>query len=155
MNCSFLDSSAIVKRYAVEAGSVWVTAITDPGSVWATALSEITLVEVAAALAAKTRASGGLSVQARDQALTLFFDDCRKRFSLFAITRAIIDLAVALTKRHALRGYDAVQLATALVANGDLIARGEIPLLLVTADQELLTAGQAEGLVVEDPNSHP
>jgi hypothetical protein len=36
----------------------------------------------------------------------------------------VIDLAVDLTQRHRLRGYDAVQRATALVANRHLVGQG-------------------------------
>lgn len=47
-------------------------------------------------------------------------------------------------------GYDAVQLATALVANTSVIARGFQPLALVSADKELLAAALAIGLNTVD-----
>jgi len=54
-----------------------------------------------------------------------------------------------------LRGYDAVQLAAALEANDERLANALTPLTLVSADTELNTAAQAEGLNVENPNNYP
>jgi len=71
---------------------------------------------------------------------------------LVAITRAIIDRAVRLTQGHKLRGYDAVQLATALAVDTALTVAGLSQLIFVAADGDLLTAANAEGLATEDPN---
>ena len=60
-----------------------------------------------------------------------------------------------LATKHALRGYDAVQLAAALEANDESLANGLPPLILVSADTKLNTAAQAEGLVVQNPNNYP
>jgi hypothetical protein len=60
-----------------------------------------------------------------------------------------------LAERHALRGYDAVQLAAALELQTVLTASGLPALTLVSADAELNAAAAAEGLTVEDPNLHP
>jgi predicted nucleic acid-binding protein len=62
---------------------------------------------------------------------------------------------MSLATKHALRGYDAVQLAAALEANDERIANELTPLTLVSADDELNTAAQAEGLTVENPNAYP
>jgi predicted nucleic acid-binding protein len=66
----------------------------------------------------------------------------------------LIDLAIDLTRRHKLRGYDAVQLASALTANSALMAEGFSGLVFVSADDDLLVAANAESLAVENPNSH-
>ena len=60
-----------------------------------------------------------------------------------------------LATKHALRGYDAVQLASALEANDERLANGLQPLILVSADTKLNTAAQAEGLVVQNLNNYP
>jgi predicted nucleic acid-binding protein len=57
----YLDASAVVKRYSLETGSFWVKALTDPTAGHTIVLGEITLAEVAAALAAKHRAPGGIT----------------------------------------------------------------------------------------------
>ena len=68
MSHFYLDASAIVKRYSPETGSAWVRSLIDPLSGHILALSKITLAEVAAALAVKHRALGGITRQERDNA---------------------------------------------------------------------------------------
>ena len=61
MSILFFDSSALVKRYLTEIGSTWVIDQTDPDSSNLIVVAEITRVEVAAALAARHRTSGGIT----------------------------------------------------------------------------------------------
>jgi len=150
----YLDTSAVVKRYGKEIGSDWIRGLIDPIANHAVILGEITLVEVAATLAAKHRAPRGISRNERDEALSLFLRHCRTEYELMATSRPIIDQAVDLTQNHRLRGYDAVQLATAIVANEIFLRDGLSPLTFVTADNDLLTAANAEGLMAENPNLH-
>jgi predicted nucleic acid-binding protein len=117
-------------------------------------LGDITLAKVAAAIAAKHRAPGGITVEERDNAVALFLSHCITNYELIAVNRSIIDRAVNLTLNHKLRGYDAVQLATALVANEVLTAADLAPLSFVTADTDLVAAASAEGLATENPNLH-
>jgi len=133
----YLDASAVVKRYSPETGSVWVKALTDPTAGHTLVLGEITIAEVAAALAAKHRALGGITQQERDDAVALFLSHCDTQYELIAISRSIIDRAVSLTQSHKLCGYDAVQLATALISNGVLTATGLSHLTFVAADDDL------------------
>lgn len=63
--------------------------------------------------------------------------------------------ASRLAETFALRGYDAVQLATALAAQNERVLNGLSPLVIVSADGELNDAARAEGFNVEDPNDHP
>jgi len=59
-----------------------------------------------------------------------------------------------LTQRHRLRGYDAVQLATALVAS-EILQSQHLPApTFVAADNDLLTAALSEHLPVEHPLHH-
>jgi hypothetical protein len=74
---------------------------------------------------------------------------------LIETTPNIIQKAMALAKSHTLRGYDAVQLATALQANQDRISIGGAPLAFISADNHLNSAAAAEGLSVDNPNNHP
>ena len=88
MSHFYLDASAVVKRYSPEPGSGWVKALIDPIG-WAHAgLGEITLAEVAAALAAKHRAPGGITQQERDDAVALFLSHCDTQYELIAISRS-------------------------------------------------------------------
>ncbi len=149
----FLDSSAVVKRYAVEPGTAWMDSVCDPTAGNIITLSQIGLVEVAAALAAKRRA-GGLGVEDYEQTLTEFITDVQQQYTPVAVDATLIDLAVALTRRQKLRGCDAIQLASALTLNTSLTSQGLLPLTFVVADADLLAAAAAEGLATDNPNSH-
>jgi len=53
-----------------------------------------------------------------------------------------------------LRGYDAVHLACALFLQDTLLNHNLPAPVLLSADQDLSTAAQAEGLTTDDPNLH-
>lgn len=150
----YLDTSALVKRYVAEIGSRWITDIcarTD-GNNSMTAM--ITKAEAAAALSSKLR-QGGLSAVDYTGALQDLDYDFAQEYMLVTIDLSLVELAVQLTKRQKLRGYDAIQLAAALTAN-DLIIQADLPpLTLISADTELLYAAQSEGLPIDNPTLHP
>ncbi len=154
MTAYYLDASAVVKRYADEPGSTWIRHLTDAQAQHTILLAEITLAEVAAALAAKHRAPGGLTQAQRDRVLSRFLQDGAEHFLLLPVDRPVIDRAVELTQRHRLRGYDAVQLATALVTGETLQAHNLLAPVFVAADGDLLAAATAEGLQIENPLHH-
>lgn len=154
MSYFYLDASALAKRYMTEPGSAWIATITDPVRENAIVLAEITRVEVAAALAARHRASGGIPQEERDQAVSLLLHHCTTEYQLIPLTPGIVHRAVLLTQQYRLRGYDAVQLATALVVNTHYLSAGLPVLTFVAADTNLLVAAQAESLLVENPNTH-
>jgi predicted nucleic acid-binding protein len=152
--CYYLDASALVKRYAPEAGSRWVADLTASGTDTAILLSEITLAEVAAALAAKHRSAHGFTEKQRDRALSRFLQECDEHLTLLQVDRQVIDLAVTLTQGHRLRAYDAVQLASGLMAQRDLAGQGYTPVTFVAADGDLLATAHALGLAIENPLDH-
>lgn len=155
MNPLFLDASALVKRYITETGSNWMNRLLNPTANHLVTIAEITQVEVAAALAARHRAPVGISRQMRDGAVNLLAKHCQQEYQLMALTPVILDHAVYLTQNHRLRGYDAVQLATAIAANQIFIGAGFTSLTFITADSDLLKAAQAEGLHTDNPNLYP
>ena len=73
-------------------------------------------------------------------------------YELIALSRYTIDRAVNLTQNYRLRGYDAVQLATALIANEALVAASLPALTFVAADSDLVKAANTEGLATDNPN---
>ena len=150
----FLDASALVKRYVAEPGSNWTKQITDFEAKNTILIAEITLAEVAAALAAKHRATAGLNKEQRDRALSRFLQDCNEHFVLLTIDRDIIDQAVELTQNYRLRGYDAVQLARSLSGNETLIKQGLSGLIFTASDKDLLAAAKAENLSTDNPLNH-
>jgi len=60
-----------------------------------------------------------------------------------------------LTHKHPLRGFDAIQLATALILEDDLKRSGLPGITFVCADKNLCNAAKAEGLTTENPNNYP
>lgn len=150
----FCDSSAIVKRYVNEIGSDFVDNLTDLKSGNVILLARITRVEVVAAIARRLKNSSITTADAQN-ALAAFQYDLTNNYFTVEITPALLSLAMTLATKHALRGYDAVQLAAALEANDESMTTGLPALTLVSADTELNKAAQAEGLNIENPNSYP
>lgn len=149
----FTDSSAAAKRYLLETGSRWVKGLftaTPPNEVFVVAT---TGVEVAAAI---TRRGRGGTISPTDAAAfcTLFLTDLSQDYQSVDVTDSLLRQAIQLARRHGLRGYDAVQLAAALEVNRVRVAAGLLPIIFVSADNELNAAAQSEGLAVDDPNAH-
>jgi predicted nucleic acid-binding protein len=154
MSVFYFDTSAIVKRYVVETGTDWIMVLTNPNSNNLSIITEITLAETTAAISAKHRAVQGITRQERDETIELFLQHCNTEYHLIPTHRIIIERAILLTKNHRLRGYDAVQLASALITNEKLII-GRLPsLVFVTADKDLILAAKSEGLSTDNPNLH-
>ncbi len=158
MSVFYLDASALVKRYAVEAGSAWVQEQFRAPQRHVFLTSHITVVEVAAALAAKVRNTPGLTSQDSHRLLGRFLLDVASDLLLIPVQNQVVNMAVRLTQRHPLRGYDAVQLASALVAYQLLRQRRILSsqasgptFVFVASDRVLLRAAQAEGLSTFDP----
>ena len=153
MAAYFLDSSALVKRYAADTGSAWVENLTDPRSGNRIYVAAITHVEVVAAIARKKKGLL-LSAVAAAIAIARFENDLQTDLRVFDLTPNVITMAARLAEKHALRGYDAVQLAVALEINAARTARRLTGLMLISSDVELNTAAQSEQLLTDDPNSH-
>ncbi len=150
----FCDSSGLVKRYANEAGTAWVQGVCDPATGNAIWVSRITGAEVVAAFWRKARVG---TVSAAD-ATTMtddFKDHFRHQYRSMDIGEALVEDAMILVQRHGLRGYDSVQLASAVALDAEKRAMGESPIIFVSADDSLLASAQAEGLTTENPNHHP
>lgn len=151
-----LDTSALAKRYVAEPGSAWVRTLTDPASGNSIAIGNITRVEIGAALARRQRnPRNRMSIADRDALVRLFDRHVAQEYLTVDTVPAVIDLANHLTQQHQLQGYDAVQLASALTLNTQLLTAGLPALTLVSSDRELLQAANAAGLTTDDPMLHP
>ncbi len=153
MGAYFLDSSAVVKRYVRETGSDFVDELAASDNDNTIFLADITRVEVAAAIARRLKGGSVAKQDARD-ALIAFDYDLASRYVPLEISPILLTDAMSLATKHALRGYDAVQLAAALKVNSDLLLDRLPTLTLVSADSELNDAATAEGLTVENPNDN-
>lgn len=154
MSVYFLDSSAITKKYVREIGTAWVLNFFRPKSSNRIYIAEIALVEVISAL---TRRHRGKTISAADYAKVSkrFRRNFSDKFFKTEINLSVIEQAAALAETHALRGYDAVQLASAVNLHSRRQKAGLPPLVFISADNALNVAAQAEGLQVDNPNNHP
>ncbi len=153
MTVYYADSSALVKRYVNEIGSAWVQAFCQPAANHIIALAHVGLAEIAAALGVKYR-QNVLTADVRDGLLRDLQRDGRDQYWLVDVDQPMVTDAIELTRRQKLRGYDAIHLACALFLENTLLRQGLPGLILVSADQDLLAAAQAEGLLTDNPNLH-
>lgn len=154
MAAYFLDSSAAVKLSVREVGTSWLLALVDPATGHELAIARVTPVEIAAALFRRVRGRSLPAAQAK-QAMAALRRSVQGTFQTVELLPPVADLAMDLAERHGLRGYDCVQLASALTAHRARVGAGLGPLTLISADAELNAAAMAEGLAVDDPRNHP
>jgi uncharacterized protein len=154
MGAYYCDSSALVKRYANETGSLWVRSLTDPQAGNNIFIAHITGIEVVAAIARKTR-MGDISEHDAAAAIRTFKSHFTTQYQIVLMTTVIVDRAMELAEKHRLRGYDATQLASALVVHAELATSGVSQLVFISADANLNDVAQAENLSVQNPNDHP
>lgn len=146
----FLDSSAVVKRYVDEPGSLWIRSLFTSSLDHMILIAQITPVEASSAVIRRVREGtvDRLVVQELKQA---FLIQLKRQYRLVSLTPQIISQAQDLLEKYPLRAYDAVQLASATTANDRLVAGEIAPLVFVSADKRLLQTATAEGLVIEGP----
>lgn len=138
----YLDTSALVKVFLAEAGSASVMAWIETARVLVT--SRITYAEARAALA-RGRRIGLLSASDLRVAVAEL-DAAFRTHAVVEVTEALVHRAGQLAETHALRGYDAVQLAAALEASCD-----EDAVVFATFDRALADAALREGLRLPGP----
>ncbi|HZW32348.1 MAG TPA: type II toxin-antitoxin system VapC family toxin [Isosphaeraceae bacterium] len=149
-----MDSSALVKRYVQEVGTAWVRGITRYSPSTTICIARITAVEVTSAVARRRKGRTLISAKA-SSILHRFRQHLASRYAVVEITPALFNDAMRLANRHALRAYDAVQLAAALEIRQQRRQHGFGPVTLISADQALNDAATVEGMAVDDPNAHP
>lgn len=135
---AYLDASALVKRYIVERSSRETIALTADSDMTATSI--VSRAEVAAAFAKAVRVGVLKNEVARD-AQRRFAEDWPD-LARVPVTEALVERAERLAWEHGLRGYDAVQLASALTWQESV---GE-EIVLATFDQQLWEAAKRSGL---------
>ena len=146
---AYLDASALLKRYVMEAGSLDVISLTVEAVGVATAI--VSRAEVAAALARAVR-TGVLDAADGRRAQSRFGREWPDLVRVPA-TEALVGRAEGLAWEHGLRGDDAVQLAAALTWQ-DSVGQAVV---LATFDRQLWEAAPRAGLQVwPDPwPGHP
>ena len=148
MSDYFVDTSALAKRYVVEAGSRWVKSWILPRYGNAIVLSRLATIEIIALLSRKQR-EGLITAAEFLRIRNSVSAHLRTNYSIIEFEPSVLSRARRLLVRYPLRTLDSLQLASALEA-----ARF-FDLTFVSADTRLLTAASAEGLTSDDPNAHP
>lgn len=146
MNRTFLDSSALVKRYIQEPGSSKVISLfegQDP-----IVVSRLSHIEVLAAIARRVD-EGGLDDGALDVVVPALEEEFRTRFDVVELSGAAMARASCVAQDYVLGAAQAIQLACALMIARS--ARTSDGFILVSADEALNEAAEEEGLVVVNP----
>lgn len=145
----FLDSNIIIKYYYTEPGSTWVRSIVDHRANGCF-ISEIAFPEVASALS---------QLHEHKRFGRCFLSSTFQRFEeevvkgLFVsqlLTTEMLYHAAQLALDHAIKGYDAVQVASAFVIQQNL----SVPLIFVSGDKKALRVGSSVGLKTDNPFDH-
>lgn len=154
MAARYGDSSALVKLYVQETGSAWVTGLFDPVAANAIITALVTGAEIVSAIVRRSR-MGSITAPDAAAAVRAFRSEFAGRYEIVPVTDAVLEQAMDLVERHGLRGFDAIHLACALAVRDWLAARSAGPLTFLSADANLNAAAEAEGLLVDNPNTHP
>lgn len=150
----FFDSSALVKYYVSEIGTQWVRGLVDGQPPNELIVAHVTGAEIVAAISRRGRMNLTTSADA-SKAIGVFNTHFQTKYHVVIALMETVERAMSLTEKYSLRGYDAIQLAVALMVEEEMTISGLGPLVLISADQELNNAAQAEGLLTDDPNQHP
>ena len=146
MSVYYLDTSALVKLYVREPGTEQMLQLVDPAGGHTLALLGLTRVEFRSAVRQRERA-GDVARDIAENLIDSIDEHLANFFLVQPITDLVIQEAAALLDRHALRAYDAVQLAGCIM----LRARLGRHATFVCSDRQLLKAAEDEGMTVLDP----
>lgn len=152
MSFYFLDSSALVKYYVKEKGTAWIKELLN-NEANKIVVSKITGVEVTAAIA-KHKRMKSIDESQYEKAYELFIERYKYRYIKVEVNNEAINSAMALTKKHPLRAYDAVQLSSVLNLRESLIQKGILQVIFICADNNLCDVAEMEGLTVDNPNNY-
>ena len=149
----YLDTSALVKRYAQERGTAWMLSLTDLTAKHDLYTVRVTGPEMIAALFRKAR-TGEVSPDEVRRSAENFRVDWQQQYQIVEVTALVADRAMELAEKYGLRGYDAVHLPSALALQQTREAMELHSLIFVSADAQQRETAAAESLPVEDPNQH-
>jgi predicted nucleic acid-binding protein len=152
-NSFYMDASALAKRYIPEKGSIQVDAILDTVIADRIYILNIGTAEVMSILVRK-RNAGIISIAEFGQAAASFAAEIvgAKAIAKVPVTSRLITASFPLIVAHSINSTDAITVKSALAIARRLRSAGD-DLVLVSSDQRLLRAAQAEGLMTFDPES--
>ena len=144
MKFYFIDTSALVKRYHSEKGTIEIDKIFSEEDK-AIVISSICITEMVSAMNRK-KEEKIISKGDLDVALSRFFQDAIKEFLILELDDGHIKDSVALVLKHGLRTLDALQLAVA-------VGLKETKPIFVCADKKLVSVAEKEGLKAINPEN--
>jgi predicted nucleic acid-binding protein len=152
-NSFYLDASSLAKRYVPEPGSAQVHVILDTVPHARLHVLNIGAGEIVSILVRK-RNSGTISQAYFAQALANFQTEIVHAADLtkVPVTSRLITASFPLIVAHSINSTDAITLKSALAIARRLRSAGD-DLVLVSSDQRLVRAAQAEGLMTVDPET--
>ncbi|MGH9840998.1 MAG: type II toxin-antitoxin system VapC family toxin [Blastocatellia bacterium] len=142
----YLDASAWVKLYHQEAGTAWIRKFFNQKPTLACA--SIGVIEVTATLTRKQKTKA-YSVTELDEKLDNLAEHWENFIQVHLYPEALT-LAQKTARNLALRGADAVHLASALILQNRFTETTD-QVIFVASDRELKIGAQASGLFVIDP----
>ena len=145
----YMETSALVKLYVRESGTERVLALANRTTENRLAILALTQVELRSAVRRRER-NGEIPPLVATQLLEAFKRHVEQRFVSQVINDFVLDIASALVDRHALRAYDAAQLAGYLALRSS--TGTDVP-VFVCSDKVLLEAALLEGIPILDPAS--
>jgi predicted nucleic acid-binding protein len=137
----YLDTSALVKRYVWESGSIAVRRLFQGNGPLAT--SKIAYTEAYGAFTRRFR-EGHLS-QGDHTQVCGFFETEWPAYVTVDVSDEVLHLSRDLIRRYVLRAFDALHLASAKFLSRSL----NLPAAFVCADRRLLRCAKAEGFAIQ------
>ena len=146
MSSFFFDTSALIKLYIEESGTAEVLGLVEELRGDRIVILDITLLECRSAVRRRER-EGDISGPDANRILQQIHEDASALYLVQPSSSAVIEEASRLLDTHALRAYDALQLA------GCLTVRRSVPTppMFVCADGRLCEAAQFEGIEAINP----
>ena len=147
MALCYLETSSLVKLYVREPGTERLLALAARSANNRFTILSLAQVEFRSAVRRREK-NGEIPAALATQLIASFQNHLETRFAVQAVNDFVLDLASMLVDRHAVRAFDAVQLAGYLALKNT--SGSEVP-LFVCSDQQLLSAAELEGASILDP----
>lgn len=148
MGLYYLETSALVKLYIRETGTDVLLRLVARTSNHRFAVLALSRVEFRSAIRRRQR-EGDIDEMIAKRLLDSLDKHLETRFVKQVVNDSLMDVASNLIDRHALRAYDAVQLAGCLALRA---TSGADQPVFVCSDLQLLEAAESEALLCLDPS---
>ena len=150
----YADSSALVKRHIPEIGSAWIEQEFDMASGNRVITAKLTVIEVLSAMNRRRREAEITATEYAEFSGD-FLAFVQNDYRIFELTDTVLLESQRLLENYPLRAGDAIQLASALLANAQFQTANLPMLIFLASDIRLLSAARDEGLKADDPQNHP